>query len=83
MERSVPKQYTQTYYGALSVLYSQLKETDSKKIVIIGNSNVAFGVDSALAEELLKDAGIDYSVRNFGLYGALGTKMMCELAYDK
>lgn len=83
VERSVPKQYTQTYYGALSVLYSQLKETDSKKIVIIGNSNVAFGVDSALAEELLKDAGIDYSVRNFGLYGALGTKMMCELAYDQ
>mgnify|MGYP000011278964 CR=1 FL=1 len=79
----LPAQYTQTYYGALSGLYARLKNTKGKKIVVLGNSNVAFGVDSALAENLLREAGMEYSVCNFGLYGALGTKMMCELAYAR
>lgn len=76
----LPAQYSQTYYGELAPMYARLKNTQGKKIIILGNSNVAFGVDSALAERLLKEAGEDYSVCNFGLYGALGTKMMCELA---
>ncbi len=81
--RLIPPQYSETYYGALSDLYSRLKETQGKKIVVLGNSNVAFGVDSALAERLLREGGLDYSVCNFGLYGSLGTKMMCELAYEE
>ena len=76
----LPSQYALTYYGELAEMYHKLKDTDGKKIVVLGNSNVAFGVDSALAEKLLKEAGLDYAVCNFGLYGALGTKMMCELA---
>lgn len=76
----LPPQYSQTYYGELAEMYHKLQTAEGKKIVVIGNSNVAFGVDSALAETLLKEAGLDYSVCNFGLYGALGTKMMCELA---
>ena len=81
--RYIPPQYTATYYGALSDLYARLKDTAGRKIVVLGNSNVAFGVDSALAEALLREAGLDYSVCNFGLYGSLGTKMMCELAYGE
>lgn len=76
----LPPQYSQTYYGELAEMYHKIRAAEGKKIVIIGNSGVAFGVDSALAETLLKEAGIDYSVCNFGLYGTLGTKMMCELA---
>lgn len=76
----LPSQYSQTYYGELAEMYQKLQSAEGKKIVVLGNSNVAFGVDSALAESLLKEAGLDYSVCNFGLYGALGTKMMCELA---
>lgn len=76
----LPPQYSLTYYGELAEMYHKLKTTDGKKVVVLGNSNVAFGVDSALAEKLLKEAGLDYAVCNFGLYGALGTKMMCELA---
>lgn len=78
----LPAQYGDTYYGELAPLFHKLKSTKSKKIVVLGNSNVAFGVDSALAQRLLNEAGEEYSVCNFGLYGALGTKMMCELAYD-
>ena len=76
----IPPQYSQTYYGELAPMYKKLENTKGKKVIVLGNSNVAFGVDSALAEELLNVAGLDYSVCNFGLYGALGTKMMCELA---
>lgn len=78
----LPPVYSDTYYGALPLLYERLEAASGKKIVTIGNSSVAFGVDSALAERLLGEAGLDYSVCNFGLYGALGTRMMCELARD-
>lgn len=78
----LPSVYDDTYYGALPVLYDRLKNTEGKKVIALGNSAVAFGVDSALAESLLEKGGLDYSFCNFGLYGALGTKMMCELAFD-
>lgn len=76
----LPAQYSDTYYGELAAMYKKLENASGKKIVVLGNSNVAFGVDSALAQKLLNNAGLDYSVCNFGLYGAIGTKAMCELA---
>ncbi len=75
-------QYGETFYAQMPIMYRRLTETEGKKIVIIGNSSVAFGVHSALCEELLQSGGEDYTVCNFGLYGALGTKMMMELAKD-
>lgn len=77
---SIPPQYAETYYGELHAMYSRLKETKGRKVVIIGNSNVAFGVDSALMEELLHAGGLEYTVCNFGLYGSLGTKLMLDLS---
>lgn len=79
---AMPPQYGETYYGELSDMYRRLADTEGKKIVIIGNSSVPFGVNSALCEELLQAGGEDYSVCNFGLYGALGTKMMLDLSKD-
>ena len=79
----LPAQYSETYYGELAQMYKKLESTEGKKIVVLGNSNVAFGVDTALAQKLLNEAGLEYSVCNFGLYGALGTKMTCELAYSQ
>ena len=76
----LPPRYGGTYYGELSEMYRRLEKTEGKKIVVIGNSSVPFGVDSALCERLLKESGEDYSVCNFGLYGALGTKMMLDLS---
>ena len=72
--------YAQTYYAALPGLYERLDGTANKKIVIIGNSSVPFGVDTALLEKLLIESGQDYTVCNFGLYGAIGTRAMLELA---
>lgn len=73
---SIQGTYSKYYYAELSDMYERLKEEDNKKIVVIGNSNVSFGLESKLFEELMED----YSVVNFGLYGSIGTKAMLELA---
>ena len=57
-----PSRFSESYYGELGCMYGKLKETKGKKIVIIGTSSVAFGVDSALIEENLRLAGADYTV---------------------
>ena len=41
---------------------------------------MAFGVDSALMEDLLSQAGESYTVCNFGLYAAVGTSAMLSLS---
>ena len=79
---AIPARYADTYYGELAEMAGQLEETEDRKIIVLGNSNVAFGVDSALAGELLSAAGLSYEVCNLGLYGSLGTKMMTEIADD-
>lgn len=76
----ISPRYSETFYGELAPMFDRLKNAQGKKIIVVGNSNVAFGVDSALAQRLLTEAGEEYEVCNFGLYGALGTKMMCELS---
>lgn len=68
--------YQYTYFGALSDKFERLKNDKKKKIILIGGSNVAFGFNSKLIEEEFPE----YSVHNFGLYAALGTKVMMDLA---
>ena len=77
-----PAQFSKTYYGQLEKMYKKLYNIEGKKIVVLGNSAVAFGVDAGLMEEELQTNDMEYSVCNFGLYGALGTKMMLDLSLD-
>ena len=79
---SLPEYYGESYYAQLPELYHKLKDTEGKKIVIVGGSNVAFGVNSAKMEQYLRDCGYDYTVCNFGLYAAVGTSAMLELSRD-
>lgn len=79
----IPPQFALTWYGAFPALYENLSSAAGNKIIVVGNSNVAFGSDSALMEKLLREGGLDYTVCNFGLYGSLGTKMMLDLAMEK
>ena len=76
MAFSLPAQFSYTYYGALPKMYQRLKAAEGKKIVIIGCSGVAFGVNT----ELLQEQFNEYMVCPFGLYGAIGTKAMMELS---
>ena len=72
---ALPDQYEETFYGALDDKFDRLVSIEEEKIVVIGGSSVAFGLDSAMME---KYTGMP--VINFGLYAALGTKLMLDLS---
>lgn len=72
-----PSQYSNTFYGALDAKYNRLTSIEHDKIVVVGGSSVAFGLDSALIEEYM-----GMPVVNFGLYADLGTRLMLELSRD-
>lgn len=70
-----PNVYENTYLAALSDKYNRLNAINEPKIIIIGGSATAFGINSEIIE---RETGMP--VVNFGLYGALGSKAMLELA---
>ncbi len=70
-----PPAYSGTFVGALDEKVERLASIEGKKTVVIGGSSVAFGLDSALME-----AHLGMPVVNFGLYAAVGTKAMLDLA---
>lgn len=72
---SLPPVYSETFYGALDEKYDRLVELEGEKIVVVGGSSVAFGLDSELLERYT-----GMPVVNFGLYADLGTKMMLDLS---
>lgn len=75
-----PPVFSETYYGELGPMYDRLKSAGGPKIVIVGNSAAAFGVDSALIERELHACGQEYTVCCFGLYGTIGSKAMLDMA---
>ena len=72
---ALPSQYDKTFLGALRDKYDRLTSLEEPKIVIIGGSSTAFGLDSGMIGE---HTGMP--VVNFGLYASLGTKAMIDLA---
>jgi len=69
--------YDDSFVGVLGDKYDTLNECDQPKIVVIGGSSVAFGLDSFMMEQAFDE---DYEVVNFGLYADLGTKVMMDLS---
>lgn len=72
---ATPSQYGDTFLGELSEKYDRLRDIKEDKVVLIGGSSLAFGVDSKAMEEQL-----GMPVVNFGLYATLGTKVMLDLS---
>ena len=73
----LPSQFNHLYLGELADKYYRLRSFDDlgeDKIVIIGGSSVAFGINSQMIEESLGLPAV-----NFGLYGPLGTAIMMDL----
>lgn len=77
---AMPEYYGESYYAQMPELYYRLKNAEGRKLVLLGGSNIAFGVDTAQLEKTLRDFGYDYTVCPFGLYAAVGTSAMIELA---
>ncbi len=68
-------QYSNTFVGVLDEKVDRLKSVEEDKIVVVGGSSVAFGLDSELLENYTGMPTV-----NFGLYAALGTKVMLDLS---
>lgn len=73
---ALPVQYGDTFLGELKHKVSRLEEAPGPRIILMGGSGAAFGVDSALMEQELTG----YTVVNFGMYAALGTTVMLDLS---
>lgn len=71
----LPPVYDDSFVGVLGDKYDHLNEVNRPKIIVIGGSSVAFGLDSWMIENEL-----EYDVVNFGLYADLGTKLMMDLS---
>lgn len=70
-----PDTYLETYYAALPLKMDRLCQTDGPRVIVIGGSSVAFGIDSKLVS---REVGMP--VVNFGLYAAFGLKPMLDLS---
>lgn len=71
----VMPQYKYNYNASLIDKNARLKSIDEPKIVLLGDSNVAFGFNSALIEE-----AFGKPVVNMGLHGGLGNAFLEEMA---
>lgn len=71
---SVPDVYGNTYLAAMADKYDRLHHLHGKKLVLVGGSSMAFGVDSGAIERELAIQTV-----NVGLYAALGSKTTLDL----
>ncbi len=68
-------QYEQGYNASLIDKVNRLESIDSPKIVLLGHSNLTFGIDSALIENEM-----EMPVVNMGLHGGNGNAFHEEMA---
>lgn len=73
----ISPQYLYDYNASLMDKMERLNTIDQPKIVLIGNSNLAFGIRSQLIEE-----AFDMEVVNMGLHGGLGNAFHEEMAKE-
>ena len=73
----IAPQYSLGYNAAIIDKVEKLKNTTSPKIILVGNSSLAFGIDSPYME---KELG--YPVVNTGLYGGLKNEFAENVAKE-
>ncbi len=72
----LPDVYGATYLAAMADKYERLHSVSGEKIILVGGSSMAFGVDSGAVEREL-----DMPVVNMALYAALGSKTTLDLTF--
>lgn len=72
---ATPGQYDETFLAELADKHARLTAVEGEKIVLIGGSNLAFGIDSARLEQY-----VGMPVVNYGLYATIGTKAMLDMS---
>lgn len=73
--QSLPRIYEAGFYAALEDKYNRLMESKSPKIIVVGGSSAAYGLDSKTLSEAM-----DMDVVNMGLHAGLGLRFPCETA---
>ena len=71
----IGNQYTQAYTGSILDKTARMASIQEPKIILVGNSNLSFGMDSAKLEE-----ATGMPVVNLGLHGGLGNSFHEEMA---
>lgn len=72
----LPPQYEESFMGELKYKCDRLNKTEGNRIIFVGGSGAAFGIDSTLVEEAFPNQ----KAVNFGMYAALGTTAMLDLS---
>ena len=72
----LPAIYSETFMGELPEKVRLLDETEGPRLIILGGSAAAFGVDS----DFLGSELDGYNAVNFGMYAGLGTRAMMDLS---
>lgn len=67
-------QYTTSYNAALIDKRERIAAIEEPKIVLVGDSNLAFGINSQMIEEAM-----GMPVVNYGLHGSLGQVLAAEM----
>lgn len=67
--------YDTSYQSVIQKKFDVLKQTEGKKIIIVGGSNASFGIDEEMIE-----AETGYSVANLGLHAGFGAIVPTELS---
>lgn len=75
--KEISPQYTQDYMGALQDKMARLESINEPKIILVGNSNLAFGMNSELLERAFQ-----MPVVNTGLHGGLGSEFSERIVLD-
>lgn len=70
----ISPQYSTEYTAAIIDKYNLLHSIDKPKIILVGDSNIAFGFNSEKIEN-----AFNMPVVNFGLHGALGMSFHSEM----
>ncbi len=73
---AIPCKYDATFLGEMKYKAERLKNTDGKRIVVIGGSSVPFSLKGGLIEKYLPE----YSFVDFGMYADLGVSVMLDWA---
>ena len=72
----LPAVYSDTFMGELAEKVRLLEDTEEPRIIVLGGSAAAFGIDSTYIESELSG----YRAVNFGMYAGLGTRAMMDLS---
>lgn len=73
----IGNQYSKNYQASMNKKLERLKKTNDTKIILVGDSNLTFGIDSKMIED-----NLDMKVVNLGVHAMLGNRYVENVALE-